>query len=175
MTNAPTIYCDHLQNFKRECNACASFCDDTRDANNATTCDAAVFPATPVACDAAYFGKCERILEVKQKELGLEGYFIFHRATRGEIEGWFTSPRTTDLTPREVTQRVKQALPKMAGLKFYTGAESEVSEDKGKNVFVLSLRGDDHESLEDVALALEEYLIELPGPLPRIYCSLNGT
>ena len=58
-----------------------------------------------------WFAKVEKIMEEKQEELDLEGYIVIHRATWGELEGWFNSPRTSKLKPREATKAVLDLLP----------------------------------------------------------------
>ena len=52
-----------------------------------------------------WFLDAEDVIESQAEEFGLEGWFHFHRRTYGEIEGWFTNPRSSDLTAREVTER----------------------------------------------------------------------
>jgi HAE1 family hydrophobic/amphiphilic exporter-1 len=111
-----------------------------------------------------HFRACEKVVEDSQEELGLSGWFIFHRPTFGRVEGWFNSPRTTDLSPREVTERVLEKLPKKPGVKYYTGEESQ-QEEKGEQVHVLSLFGEDAEQLEETAEALERLFVQLPGVL----------
>lgn len=114
---------------------------------------------------AAWFREAEKVVEAKKEELGLEGYFVFHRATHGDIEGWFSSPRTTDLSPREVTKIVKEALPEKPGVRFYTGDESEIEQERNKSAQVIPLQGNDHETLEQVAKSLEELLVGMDGVL----------
>jgi HAE1 family hydrophobic/amphiphilic exporter-1 len=113
----------------------------------------------------AWFDEAEKVLEAKKDELGLEGYFLFHRATYGEVEGWFTNPRTKEVTPREATRIVKEALPLKPGMVLYTGQESEANDEKRDSTHVLTLHGEDYESLEQVAKGLEEFLVKVPGVL----------
>jgi HAE1 family hydrophobic/amphiphilic exporter-1 len=112
----------------------------------------------------AYFLECERAVEKSQEELGLSGWFIFHRPTFGEVQGFFNNPRTTDLSPREVTEKVLERLPKKPGAKYYTGNERQ-QEEKGDQIHVVRLFGDDAELLETTAESLEGLFTGLPGVL----------
>jgi HAE1 family hydrophobic/amphiphilic exporter-1 len=112
----------------------------------------------------AFFLQCEKVVEDSQEELGLAGWFLFHRATYGRVEGFFNNPRTTDLSPRQVTDRVLEKLPKKPGVKYYTGQEGQ-QEEKGEQVQVVRLFGDDAEQLEATAEALEPLFAGLPGVL----------
>jgi HAE1 family hydrophobic/amphiphilic exporter-1 len=112
----------------------------------------------------AFFLECERIVEASQEELGLSGWFVVHRATQGSVEGWFNNPRTTDLSPREVTERVLEKLPEKPGVRFYTGEESEQDE-KGQQVQVLALYAEDSTLLDQTAEALEPLFVQLDGVL----------
>ncbi|HEX2164205.1 MAG TPA: efflux RND transporter permease subunit, partial [Thermoanaerobaculia bacterium] len=112
----------------------------------------------------AWFLEIEEVLEAKQDELGLEGYFFFHRSTFGQVQGWFHSPPRTDLTPREVTERVVAALPEKPGVVIETGMEDETGE-AGTNVHVFTLNGEDPDQLERTAEELEELFVAVPGVL----------
>lgn len=111
-----------------------------------------------------WFLAAEAIVESNATELGLEGWFLFHDKTSGELQGWFSSPRTTDLTPQEVTERVVELLPQRAGMELITGSESQVAEDGGDDeTWRVTLNGDDPAQLEDVAVGLEEIFLNVTG------------
>lgn len=112
----------------------------------------------------AWFLDVEEILEGNKEELGLDGYFFFHRATFGEIEGWFVNPPTSDLTPREVTEKVLALLPEKPGVVLTTGMEDETGEE-GTSEHVVTLHGEDPDELERVAEDLEELFVTVPGVL----------
>ena len=112
----------------------------------------------------AFFLECEKVVEQSQQELGLSGWFIFHRPTFGEVQGFFNNPRTTDLSPREVTEKVMERLPKKPGVRYYTGQERQ-REEKGDQIQVVRLFGDDAELLERTAEAFESLFTRLPGVL----------
>lgn len=111
-----------------------------------------------------FFLECERIVESSADELGLSGWFLFHRATFGEVQGWFANPRTTDLSPREVTETILERLPKRAGVRYYTGDESE-GDEQGEQVHVVALYGEDAGTLDEIAEDLEGVFTALPGVL----------
>lgn len=113
-----------------------------------------------------WFLEAEKLVEDNAEELGLEGWFLFHSKTRGELQGWFSTPRTTDLSPQEVTQRVVEMLPQRAGMEVSTGQESQVDEDGGDDeTWRVTLNGEDAEKLEDVAGSLEEIFLRVDGVL----------
>jgi HAE1 family hydrophobic/amphiphilic exporter-1 len=112
----------------------------------------------------AFFLECEKVVEKSREELGLSGWFVFHVTTNGSVQGFFNNPRTTDLSPRQVTDRILERLPKKPGVKYYTGQESQ-QEEKGEQVQVVRLFGDDAEQLEATASALEPLFAGLPGVL----------
>ena len=112
----------------------------------------------------AYFLECEKAVESSQDELGLSGWFIFHRPTFGEVQGFFNNPRTTDLSPREVTEKVLERLPRKPGVRLYTGPERD-REEKGDQIHVVRLFGDDAALLEETAESFEALFTGLPGVL----------
>lgn len=110
-----------------------------------------------------YFQAAETVLEAHKDEWDLQGYFIFHRTTSGSIEGWFNSPRTNDMTAREVTEAVVAVLPERGGITLYTGEESQVGDCDSDDLHCLVLYGDDPEQLEGLAGDLEGVFRQLPG------------
>jgi HAE1 family hydrophobic/amphiphilic exporter-1 len=111
-----------------------------------------------------FFLECEKTVESNAEELGLSGWFIFHRPTFGEVQGFFNNPRTTDLSPREATEKILEKLPKKAGVKYFTGQEGD-QEEEGEQIHVVRLFGDDAELLEATAKDLEELFVQVPGVL----------
>jgi HAE1 family hydrophobic/amphiphilic exporter-1 len=120
--------------------------------------------ATTLEEAEAFFLDCEKVIEDSQEELGLAGWFLFHRTTFGELQGFFDNPRTPDLSPREVTEKVLDKLPKKAGVRFFTGEEGD-QEEKGEKVHVVRLFGDDAELLETTAEGFEDLFVQVPGVL----------
>ena len=59
--------------------------------------------------------RAEKVIEdKKQEELGLDGWFVFHRKTYGELQGWFTNVHEpADVSPSVRRPRSsRNALPR---------------------------------------------------------------
>ncbi|MDX1630668.1 MAG: efflux RND transporter permease subunit, partial [Thermoanaerobaculia bacterium] len=110
------------------------------------------------------FLRAEELVEARKEKYGLEGWFMFHRATHGEIQGWFGSDRDSEMTPREITEDLLEVLPERPGVEYYTGQESG-TEEEDKGSFRLTLYGDDPDQLDRVAESLEERLGAVDGVL----------
>jgi len=113
----------------------------------------------------AWFLETEKILEAKQEDWGLDGYFFFHRTNFGEIQGWFNNPPTTDMTPREVTEAVLAELPEKPGVTYETGQESQTGPERNQSVHSFTINGEDPDQLERVVDELEEFFARVPGVL----------
>jgi HAE1 family hydrophobic/amphiphilic exporter-1 len=112
----------------------------------------------------AWFLEAEKIIEDHASELGLEGWFLFHGKTFGELQGWFTTPRSTDLTPQEITERVVELVPRRAGMELITGDDNQMDdEDEDEATWAVTLHGDDPDQLDEVAAQLEEIFLNVPG------------
>jgi HAE1 family hydrophobic/amphiphilic exporter-1 len=112
-----------------------------------------------------WFLEAEKVVEEKAEELGLEGWFLFHRKTHGELQGWFNRPRTTDLTPKEVTEIVLEALPERPGIELNVGEDRDTADEKGPAVYRVVLYGEDWDILEKFGNDLEDVLAQVPGVL----------
>ncbi|MCK5378196.1 MAG: efflux RND transporter permease subunit [Acidobacteria bacterium] len=111
-----------------------------------------------------FFLQCESTIEDLQEELGLSGWFLWHTASHGELQGFFESPRTVKISPREATEKVLDTLPKKPGVRYFTGSESQQG-DEGKDVAVVTLWGEDAGILEETAENLETIFAAIPGVL----------
>jgi HAE1 family hydrophobic/amphiphilic exporter-1 len=120
--------------------------------------------ATTLAEAETFFLSCEKVVEDSADDLGLSGWFMFHRATFGSIQGFMTSPRTTDLSPREVTAKILERLPHPPGVRYFTGDESE-ADSESASIQQLALYGDDPAELDRTADGLESLFTALPGVL----------
>ncbi|MDY7093212.1 MAG: efflux RND transporter permease subunit [Acidobacteriota bacterium] len=112
---------------------------------------------------AEYFEAAEQVMVANQERWDLSGFFTGIRRTRGEIQAWFNSPRTTETAPREITEQIVEALPEAPGVQIFTGEQSRVSECDGKGVHCIQLYADDSEILETVREDLEDLFRQIPG------------
>jgi HAE1 family hydrophobic/amphiphilic exporter-1 len=112
-----------------------------------------------------WFLACEKVVETKKDELGLEGWFLFHRKMFGEINGWFARPRTVDISAAEATKIVMEALPKKPGYKLTVGNDRENADTEAKSTYAVTLNGEDAEELDILAEDLERLLVQIPGVL----------
>jgi len=112
---------------------------------------------------AEYFRAVENILESHREEWDLEGFFIGHGRTSGEIQGWLRSPRTNELSTRKITDQLLAALPETPGVKVFTGEQSRVSECEDEGVHCLRLFANDAPTLAGVRQDLEEELRQVDG------------
>ncbi len=112
-----------------------------------------------------WFLAAEDLVESKKDEYDLDGWFLFHEETDGELQGWFKRPRTNDLTPSEVTKLVRDALPQKPGMKLTLGGEDQPSDDSGQNIHSVTINGDDPETLQQVRDQLEDLFVQIPGVL----------
>ena len=110
-----------------------------------------------------YFLESERIIEAHAEELDLDGWFLFHRATIGELQGWFKNPRTNDVSPREATARIMDALPDKAGVRTFTGDDQVTDDKKDQALHAFVLEGEDARELDRVARDLEDLLLSVDG------------
>lgn len=113
-----------------------------------------------------YFLAAEQTVEGLAEELDLEGWFLFHRATFGELQGWFRSPRTNKVTPRQATERVMEELPERGGVEVFSGQDRQgESEERSQSTQVFTLVGEDAGQLETIADGLEDLFRSVPGVL----------
>lgn len=112
-----------------------------------------------------YFRSIEKVLEEKQEEYGLKGYFCFYQSRGGSVEGWFDTDKPMQQPAKKVAEKILEDLPRKPGIKLQYGRENEREEAKGKEVYVMRLEGDDARLLEELADKLEPTILTLPGVL----------
>ena len=110
-----------------------------------------------------WFLEAEKVVEAHAPEFGLEGWFLFHAKTRGELQGWFTTPRSSDLSAREVTEKVVKLLPKQPGMEISTGQDRSLDADEGKGMYRVVIQGENHELLASIGKELERFFVAVPG------------
>ena len=111
-----------------------------------------------------YFTAAEEYLEKNKDRLDIADYFIFHRESYGEVQGWFKRPRTNELSPRDAIEDIRAAMPEKAGSKIYTGLEKD-DEKENKTTHIVTLLGEDSAQLDRLALDLEDRFTAVPGVL----------
>ena len=111
-----------------------------------------------------YFAAVEEYMVANKERLDLVDFLIIHWQTGGEVQGWFNSPRTNELSPRAAIEQVAEALPDKAGVKSFTGLQRD-NEEESQAVHMLTLYGDDPAQLEDLSEDLEETFASLEGVL----------
>ena len=112
-----------------------------------------------------FFLSGEKVVEQLAEELDLDGWFLFHRATSGELQGWFKSPRTNKVTPREATQRVLETLPEKAGVRLFTANDDQTDDKRNQALHAFVLEGENAPELSRVARDLEEIFLAVDGVL----------
>jgi len=112
-----------------------------------------------------WFIAAEKVIEDHKEEFGLEGWFHFHRKRSGEIQGWFTSPRTSDLTATEVTEKVIELLPRSPGMEIRVNDREEGRNLEDSSTYSIIVRGEDPELLEQVKGDLESFFVGVDGVL----------
>ncbi|MDH3285660.1 MAG: efflux RND transporter permease subunit, partial [Acidobacteriota bacterium] len=123
-----------------------------------------VLPEGTTMSDAeSWFLRAEETLARHKDELGIDGWYLFHKRSGGQIRGWFGSGEETALTPRKATARYRELLPDFPGMKIYAGEESQVGEDVGPRYYQLKLFGEDARLLDRTARGLEEAFARVPG------------
>lgn len=110
-----------------------------------------------------FFREVEAALDSVKKELNLDGYLIAHASRWGRIQGWF--PDQDKLTPRQVTKRIMEILPKQPGAKYYSGGEEETKLEGDQSEYVVLLTGEDPHTLVEVGRSLEESFVKMDGVL----------
>lgn len=113
----------------------------------------------------AFFLKAEKVVEERKDELDLDGWFLHHQKTRGELQGWFRRPRTNDLSPAEATEIVKSALPVPPGVELHVGNQAQSGDGGGRSRWSVRVNGEDPEQLEEIKDALESAWVKVDGVL----------
>lgn len=109
----------------------------------------------------AYFTAAEHELEKIRAELDLEGFFIFHLASWGRLQGWF--PGRDDLSRRKVTDLVMKRLPERPGVKLYSGRDAIGEEADTASEHGIVINGENPDVLDEVADRIEELGLSVSG------------
>ncbi|MCG8421867.1 MAG: efflux RND transporter permease subunit [Proteobacteria bacterium] len=112
---------------------------------------------------AEFFISVEKVLEDVKDELALDGYLVVYTVRWGRINAWF--PDQKELSPRQVTERVMEILPKKPGVKYYSGSEDDTKSSDKVSEYSVIANGDDPELLADLARSFEEMVVKVDGVL----------
>ena len=74
-----------------------------------------------------YFLAVEQTIEEHKDEYQIEGWFIFHRKTFGEVQAWFAPDRTAPYSAKETMQAIKEGIPERAGVEIFAGNEQNTT------------------------------------------------
>tara|TARA_R110002096_G_scaffold77896_3_gene183205 strand:+ start:37657 stop:40806 length:3150 start_codon:yes stop_codon:yes gene_type:complete len=110
-----------------------------------------------------FFDSIEAELAKAKEALDMEGYFTFHVASYGEVQGWFKRGATTSRS--DAAAYVLDKLPQRPGVKYFSGSEDRGKENETRNEHRVLLTGENSQSLEDISKKLEERILTIPGVL----------
>jgi HAE1 family hydrophobic/amphiphilic exporter-1 len=113
-----------------------------------------------------WFDEAEKVLETHKDEFGLDGYFVFHEKTDGELQGWFAPDRVSKITAKQATEMVMEELPERPGLELFSGSEQGGgTAADGPDTFEVAIHGEDPDLLERVRDDLEPLFAGVEGVL----------
>ncbi len=110
-----------------------------------------------------FFESIETELAAAKDVLSLEGYFTFHVASYGEVQGWLERGAKTSRS--DAAAYVLDKLPKRPGVKYFSGSEERGKENENRNEHRVLLTGESSEVLEDISKKLEARILKIPGVL----------
>jgi len=113
---------------------------------------------------SAWFDRAEDVVAGHEEEFGLDGYFVFHRKTRGQIQGWFDPERKGDVTAKKASELILEELPKPPGAELYSGNEREGNAgETDKGTYKVFLEGEDPDQLDEMIEDLERLFVGVDG------------
>lgn len=110
-----------------------------------------------------FFDSIETELAAAKDVLKLEGYFTFHVASYGEVQGWFERGAKTSRS--DAAAYVLDKLPQRPGVKYFSGSEDRGKENENRHEHRVLLTGENSETLEEVSKKLEVQILNVPGVL----------
>ncbi|MCP4445177.1 MAG: efflux RND transporter permease subunit [Myxococcales bacterium] len=108
-----------------------------------------------------FFDIIEAELAEAKEKLDMEGYFTFHVASYGELQGWFE--RGAKTSKSEAAAYVLERLPKRPGVKYFSGTEERGKESENRLEHRVLLTGESSDTLEEASKKLEAEIQMLPG------------
>lgn len=111
----------------------------------------------------AYFEEIEKVLEAHKTEWGMSGYICFAYPGGGSFTGWLDPKLMNGRKAKDITVLMQKVLPERAGVKLYTGSENDTGEEEAKDNYIVRLRSEDPDRLEQIAQQLEPLFLRVPG------------
>lgn len=112
----------------------------------------------------AYCRQIEKLFEANKEKWDLTTYLLLNSREQVQINGWFNTPRTNAVTPREAVSELLEQVPERAGVRFFTG-DNDAAKDETRELAIYTLTGEDPRELDRVAKGIEERLVKVPGVL----------
>jgi len=110
-----------------------------------------------------YFLEAEKVMESHKEEFGLDGWFVFHRKTFGQVQAWFDPERSSTITAKKAMETVVEELPEKPGVEVFTGNDRQGDTDQSAAVYPIFLTGEDPDQLELVSEQLEDLFVTVEG------------
>lgn len=111
----------------------------------------------------AYFEEVEKVLEANKDEFCINGYIVFAFPRGGSFRGWLDPELKGEKTAKEIAVMVKEKLPQRAGIELYSGTENDTGEEDTQEVYVVRLKSEDPDRLEQIVEELRPIFMRDPG------------
>jgi HAE1 family hydrophobic/amphiphilic exporter-1 len=123
-------------------------------------------PSTTLEEASAYFDAVERTLEEHREEINLDGYFVYHEETYGQIDTWYHKHKKGMPTVKETIKILMESFPEKPGVEVFTGTE-EQGADEQKSIAKVFVRGEDPDTVAEVVDDLSPLLLQIEGVVGR--------
>lgn len=123
-------------------------------------------PGTTLTEASEYFNTVEQTMEAHREETGLDGYFIYHERTFGQMDAWFDEDNKDKPTVKESLKMFVEAFPEKPGVEIFTGNERQAG-DKKESVAKVFIRGEDPDKVTEVVNQLGPLFAQVEGVIGR--------
>ena len=121
--------------------------------------------STTLEESSEYFDKVEQTLEDLREEINLDGYFVYHEETYGQMDVWFHKHKKGMPTVKEATKLIVETIPEKPGVEISFGNEQQGSDKK--EVAKIFVRGEDPDKVAKVVDDLVPLFMQVEGVLGR--------
>jgi HAE1 family hydrophobic/amphiphilic exporter-1 len=115
---------------------------------------------------SAYFDDIEATMQAHKAQLGLDGFFVYHENTDGQLDAWFDRELKGRPTVKESLEILVEAFPERPGFEVFTGSEQQASE-KSQQIETIFIRGEDPAQVAEVTDELAGLFLQVEGVLGR--------